>query len=276
MTLITSEEGVFRMGFADTLIEQVRNRRMIMSLAKSDFRNRYVGSYFGFLWEILQPLSLIFVFWFVFDFALKGVAPGGGPFLPWLIVGLIPWFLFSDAWTTATNAFQQYSFLVKKMVFRTELLPTVKIVSALITSVIFHAIMVIALLYYGDGGNLSSLMMFYYLLCVLTLALGASFLTSSIMVFFKDTKQILGIVLLFGLYLTPILWSPSMIGPDVRWLLDINPMNYVVEGYRNSLLFGVVDIDPIATGIFWAIALALLFVGVMVYDRLRPHFSDVL
>ena len=267
---------VLIMGLPSTLGEQVRNRRMVFSLAMSDFRNRYAGSYFGFLWEILQPLSLIFVFWFVFDFALHGQAPGGGPFLPWLIVGLIPWFLFSDAWTTATNAFVQYSFLVKKMVFRTELLPTVKVVSALITSVIFHAIMVMALVYYGDGGNLSSLMTFYYLACVLTLALGASFLTSSIMVFFKDTKQILGIVLLFGLYLTPILWSPDIVGPDVRWMLDLNPMNYVVEGYRNSLIFGTVDIDPVATGIFWAITLIILFVGVMVYERLRPHFSDVL
>jgi len=264
------------MGIASTLVEQVRNRKMVLSLAKSDFRNRYVGSYFGFIWEILQPLSMIFVFWFIFDFALHGTAPGGGPFLPWLIVGLIPWFLFSDAWATATNAFLQYSFLVKKMVFKTELLPTVKVISALLTSVIFHVIMVIALLYYGEGANLSSLMTFYYLGCLLTLALGVSFLTSSIMVFFKDTKQIIGIVLLFGLYLTPILWPPTSVGSDIRWVLDLNPIYYVIDGYRNSLIFGVIDIDPITTGIFWAIALALLFLGVMVYDRLRPHFSDVL
>jgi ABC-type polysaccharide/polyol phosphate export permease len=264
------------MGLAATLREQVRSRRMVWSLAKSDFRNKYVGSYFGFLWEVVQPLALIFVFWFVFGFALKQHAPGGGEFLPWLVVGLIPWFLFSDAWTTASNSFIQYSFLVKKMVFRTELLPTVKIVSALFTSIIFHIILVIVLLSDPSGINWMSLGVVYFLFCVIILTLGLSYLTSSIMVFFKDTRQIIGIILLFGMYLTPILWDPSIVGSDIRWIMDLNPMNYVVEGYRSCLLGGSFNLDPLATGIFWAMTLIILYLGVTVYARLRPHFSDVL
>lgn len=264
------------MGFAATLMEQVRNRRMISSLAKSDFRNKYLGSYFGIVWEVVQPLCLILVFWIIFEVAFKQTAPGGGPYLPWLVVGMIPWFLFSDAWSSATNAFLQYSFLVKKMVFRTELLPTVKVVSALFTSVIFHAFMLVVLFASGEGGNWSSLLTLYYLACVLVLSLGVAFLTSSIMVFFKDTRQIVSIILLFGLYMTPILWPPNTVGADIRWLLDLNPMYYVIEGYRNCLVYGTVSIDPVATGIFWAMALSVLFAGVKVYERLRPHFSDVL
>jgi teichoic acid transport system permease protein len=264
------------MGLVTTLQEQFRSRRMIWSLAKSDFRNRYVGSYFGFLWELVQPLSLIFVFWFVFDFALHGVAPDGSPFLLWLIIGLIPWFFFSDALTTGTNSFVQYGFLVKKMVFRTELLPAVKVLSSLFTSFIFHAFLVGVLIYYSAGASFASLALIYYLVCTIVLVLGLSFFTSSIMVFFKDTRQIVGIILLFGLYLTPILWSANIVGQDIRWILDLNPMNYVVEGYRTCLLSGTVDLDPVATGIFWAMTLILLYLGVTVYGKLRPHFSDVL
>lgn len=264
------------MGLSSIILEQFRSRKLVWSLAKSDFRNKYVGSYFGFLWEVVTPLSLIFVFWFVFDFALHGVAPDGGPFLLWLIIGLIPWFFFSDSLTTATNAFVQYSFLVKKMVFKTELLPTVKVVSSLFTSFIFHAFLIGVLIYYSAGASLASLAVFYYLGCTIVLALGISFLTSTIMVFFKDTRQIVSIVLLFGLYLTPILWSESTIGTDVGWILDLNPMNYIIEGYRTCLLSGTVDIDPVSTGIFWAMTLIILYLGVKVYARLRPHFSDVL
>ena len=101
------------------LREQVRSRHLIWTLAKSDFKTRYIGSYFGLVWEILQPLSLIFIFWFIFDVILGTNTIEGIPFLPWFIVGLIPWFFFSDAWTNATNAFIQYSYLVKKMVFQT-------------------------------------------------------------------------------------------------------------------------------------------------------------
>jgi teichoic acid transport system permease protein len=85
-----------------------------------------------------------------------------------------------------------------------------------------------------------------------------------------------GIILLFGLYLTPILWSANTVGPDIRWVLDLNPMNYVVEGYRTCLLSGTIELDPMATGIFWAMTLILLYLGVTVYGKLRPHFSDVL
>jgi len=264
------------MGIKDTLYEQFRNRRLVWSLAKSDFRNKYVGSYFGFLWEVVTPLSMIFVFWFVFDFAMHSNAPDGSPFLLWLIVGLIPWFFFSDAWTTATSAFVQYSFLVKKMVFKTELLPAVKVLSSLFTSFIFHVFLIIVLIYYSAGDSFASLAVLYYLGCAFVLALGLSFLTSTITVFFKDMRQIVGIVLLFGLYLTPILWSESFIDMDVSLLLQVNPMNYVVEGYRSCLISGTLDIDPVSTAIFWTITLAILIVGVRVYGKLRPHFSDVL
>lgn len=137
------------MGVIDLLSENVRSKGLIRSLARSDFRTRYVGSYYGLVWEILQPLSLIFLFWFVFEFALGITTIEGFPFVLWFIIGLIPWFFFSDAWSTATNAFVQYSFLVKKMVFKVEILPTVKILSSLMTSAIFHIILVIFLIVYG-------------------------------------------------------------------------------------------------------------------------------
>lgn len=263
------------MGLGEMAKEQILNRRLVGNLARSDFRTRYVGSYYGLLWEVLQPLSLIFLFWFVFEFALGFTTVGGYPFALWLIIGLIPWFFFSDAWSTATNALIQYSFLVKKMVFKVEILPTVKILSSLMTSVIFHVILVVFLLIYGEGARLSSLAIVYYLLCTFVLAWGLSMLTSSIVVFFKDMRQLLTIILQFGIYLTPILWPQSYIPEEFHWFITLNPMAYVVDGYRSAILGGL-TFDPFATGVFWATTMIIVIVGSIVFQKLRPHLADVL
>jgi len=259
------------------LREQVRSRHLIWTLAKSDFKTRYIGSYFGLVWEILQPLSLIFIFWFIFDVILGTNTIEGIPFLPWFIVGLIPWFFFSDAWTNATNAFIQYSYLVKKMVFQTSVIPSVKILSSLFTSMIFHVILVVVLLLSpGVSLQISGIAIVYFFICSYVLVTGLSFLTSSILVFFKDMRQILNIILQLGIYLTPILWSKSRVPADMRWVLQLNPMFYVVDGYRSSLIQGGFALDLLSTVVFWAITLLLLVVGLVVYSRLRPHFADVL
>jgi teichoic acid transport system permease protein len=255
--------------------ENIHQRRLIRSLATSDFRTRYVGSYYGLLWEIVQPLSLIFLFWFVFEFALGITTIEGVPFVLWFVIGLIPWFFFSDAWSNATNAFTQYSFLVKKMVFKVEVLPTVKVISAFLTSIIFHVILVVFLIIYGEGGRLSSLAVLYYLFCTFALVMGLGFITSSIVVFFKDMRQLLTIILQFGIYLTPILWSQNAIPEEYHWFITLNPMAYVVDGYRDAILGGL-SFDPLTTGIFWAMTAVFLIVGGIVFQRLRPHLADVL
>lgn len=263
------------MRLALIISEQMRSKGLIWSLAKSDFKNRYVGSYYGLLWEVLQPLSLIFLFWFLFEFAFGITEMEGMPYVLWFIIGLIPWFFFSDAWSNATNALTQYSFLVKKMVFKVEILPTVKIVSSLLTSVIFHAILVAVLIIYGEGGRLSSLAVLYYLFCTFVLVTGLGFLTSAIVVFFKDMRQLLTIILQFGIYLTPILWPKSFIPESWHWFITLNPMAYIVDGYR-SAIFGRELFDPVSTAIFWVTTIAILIIGSIVFQKLRPHLADVL
>jgi len=257
------------------LREYLRSKDLLRSLALSDFRTRYVGSYYGIVWEVLQPLSLIFLFWFVFEFALGITTVEGVPFVLWFIIGLIPWFFFSDAWSNATNAFIQYSFLVKKMVFKVEILPAVKVLSSLLTSAIFHVILVVFLVIYGEGARLSSLAVLYYLFCTIILVWGLSLITSSVLVFFKDMRQLLTIILQFGIYLTPILWSQNAIPEKFHWLITINPMAYVVDGYRSAIL-GDLSFDPLTTITFWVITIGAVIAGSIVFQRLRPHLADVL
>lgn len=95
--------------------ELYRNRRLVLSLAKNDFKTKYAGSYFGTVWAFIQPVVTICVYWFVFGLALRGGADRGVPFVLWLVAGLVPWFFFQDGLIGGTNSLLEYNYLVKRL-----------------------------------------------------------------------------------------------------------------------------------------------------------------
>ena len=106
--------------------KSIRNREMIVKLAKNDFRTKYAGSYFGIAWAFVSHIVTILLYWFVFQIGFRSQPVGDYPFVLWLTAGLVPWFFFSDAWNGATNSLMEYSFLVKKVVFDIEILPAIQ------------------------------------------------------------------------------------------------------------------------------------------------------
>ena len=109
--------------------ELFAGRTLIFQLAKNDFKKKYAGSYLGIVWAFVQPVVTVMVYWFVFGM-IRSSSPRPVPFVLWLIAGLIPWFFFQDGLINGTNALLQYNYLVKKVVFRIDILPMVKVVSA--------------------------------------------------------------------------------------------------------------------------------------------------
>ena len=109
--------------------ELFAGRTLIFQLAKNDFKKKYAGSYLGIVWAFVQPVVTVMVYWFVFGM-IRSSSPRPVPFVLWLIAGLIPWFFFQDGLINGTNALLEYNYLVKKVVFRIDILPMVKVVSA--------------------------------------------------------------------------------------------------------------------------------------------------
>ncbi|WP_246772755.1 ABC transporter permease, partial [Paenibacillus polymyxa] len=148
----------------------------------------------------------------------------------------------------ATNSIVSNVFLVKNVVFRVSLLPIVKIISPLIIHLIFLVLMVLMFWGYGYPPNIYFLQIFYYLFAYFlqifyylfamsVFLLGISWITSALVIFLKDVGQILSMLLQFGYWITPILWSLKMIPGKYEFLIKLNPMYYIIEGYRNSLIF---------------------------------------
>lgn len=255
----------------------VQNRRLLADLVKNDFKSRYLQNYLGILWAFVQPAATIVIFWFVFQVGFKAAPVQDVPFIIWLIAGMIPWFFLAEAWQSATTSVLDNSFLVKKIVFRVSLLPIVKITSALIIHGFFVLLMLGIFLFYGFEPSIYWLQMGYYLFAALVLLLGMAWITSSIVIFFRDLGQLVGMLIQFFFWLTPVFWMLTMVPEEYRFWFEINPAYYITQGYRDALIDHVWFWDkPEQAMIFWSITLVTFALGALIFRKLRPHFADVL
>ena len=259
--------------------ELYQNRKLVLSLAKNDFKTKYAGSYLGIVWAFIQPIVTILVYWFVFSVGLKAGTVSDYPFVLYLVSGIEPRFFFQDALNGGTNALIEYNYLVKKVVFKISILPIVKIISALFVHVFFVAFALILCACYGYTPSLYTLQIIYYSVCTFLFVLGLVYATSAIVIFFRDLTQIISIFLQVGVWLTPIMWDINMLSshPWLIKLFKLNPMYYVVTGYRDSML-GHIGIWNHAswTIYFWVVTILLFGLGSVIFKRLKPHFADVL
>ncbi|SET21910.1 lipopolysaccharide transport system permease protein [Natronincola peptidivorans] len=253
------------------------NRELILDLAKNDFKVRYAGSYFGIVWGFVQPIITIFIFWFVFQVGFKSQPVSDVPFILWLICGMIPWFFFSEAWNSATGCLYEYSYLVKKVVFRVSVLPIVKIVSALFIHLFFIGFLFLMFGLYGFPLHIVNLQVIYYLFSTIMVVIALSWFTSALAVFLKDMTQIMAIIIQLGFWLTPIFWNYEILPPKYMFLFKVNPMFYIVQGYRDTFINHVWFWERYnQTMYFWVVTAIIFILGALFFRRVRPHFSDVL
>lgn len=253
------------------------NRKLILSLAKNDFKTRFAGSYLGIFWAFVQPIVTILVYWFVFEIGLRNGSVGEFPFVLWLTAGLVPWFYFQEAWMGATSSLMEYSYLVKKVVFNIDVLPIIKVLSALFVNSFFVLVFILICSVYGYYPSFYALQIFYYMICLVCLVIAISYMTSAVMVFFRDLGQLINIVLQIGMWMTPIMWQSTMVGERFQRILKLNPMYYIINGYREAMLTKVWFWEhSLWTVYFWGLIFILMFVGTKIFKRLKPHFADVL
>lgn len=261
----------------DIVKEIIHSKKMILNLAKNDFKTRFAGSYLGIIWAFVQPIVTIVVYWFVFQVGFRSSPIDNFPFVLWLSTGLIPWFFFSESWNGGTSSMIEYSYLVKKVVFKISILPIVKIISALFVHLFFVAFIMLFYVFYGYYPDWAWVQVLYYSFCMCMLVVGLSYFTCAIMVFFRDTSQIISIILQVGNWVTPIMWSYTMLSPKLQWIMYLNPMFYVVQGYRTALINHKWFFEmPYQTAGFWIFVIALIGFGMLIFNKLKVHFADVL
>ncbi len=245
-------------------------------LVARDLKIRYIASYLGIMWAFVQPVVTVLIFWFVFSIGFKVRPMSEVPFIVWLLPGYLAWQYFAEAVSGATQSIVESSYLVKKIVFKVEVLPVVKMMTALIIHIFFLFVMVLMYVAMGQTLTVSCLQVAYYLGALMSLVYGLSLLTSALSVFTRDIGQIVGMIMQFGFWGTPIFWDVKMLPEEYRWIIELNPMYYIVEGYRQSMLGGVWFFERPESVNYWVETAVIVLIGRYFFRKMRPHFADVL
>ncbi len=255
----------------------VRHRSTIQAFVRRDIRARYVNSVLGLSWAIIVPLSLLALYTFVFSAVLRIRFEGAGTtasFAVYLFCGLLPWLAFAEGVTRSTSAVLEHPYLVKKVVFPSEILPAFVVLSALVSELVGLAMLVLwVALLYGLGWTVLALPAVIALQIMLTLGLG--WILASLNVFLRDVGHILGLAITLAMFLTPIFYPADLVPERFRWLLALNPLHHLVDAYRALILEQRLPAAP-GVAILAATAVGAFVLGHWAFLRAKPAFVDVM
>lgn len=256
----------------------IQNKYMIRNMVIRDLRTRYIGSFLGFFWTIIHPLTQILIYYFLFSVIVKiklGSAYGGTNFGLWLICGLLPWFFFSEIIDSSPDVILNQADIIKKSVFPSEILPLTLVLTAFVNHIIGFIILVAFLLISGIGISVKILLALPVLFSIGIFAIGISWALSALNVFYRDIGQIVSVVLSVWFFGTPIIYPFDRVPEQFQTILRWNPMVHLVEAYRWALLGKTeLEVKPL---LIISIPILITFIfGGLFFKRLKPAFTDVL
>jgi lipopolysaccharide transport system permease protein len=255
---------------------------LLRTLVRRDLEARYKGSVLGNLWPLVNQLSQLLIYTYVFAIVLKvklslpSVPENNFTFGIWLFAGLLPWISFTGGLTQASSSVIAQPNLVTKVVFPLALLPLVPVLSIFIESSFGLMALIFFVALTTHTLHITLALLPFVWLTQLLLTTGLGYLTAGLTVFLRDIPQTLGVVLNIWFYMTPIIYPASSIPEKFRGLVFwLNPIAAISEIYRDIILVGEIKhwgewsvASVISVTIFW--------LGLSVYKRLRPAFADVL
>ncbi len=256
-------------------LQEIWNYRdMIGGLVKRELRGRYKGSMAGFLWNYINPLSQILVYILVFGVIFPSSLER---FYVYLIVGLMPWNMFSSTIIQSSGCILAQSDMVKKIYFPREVLVIAVTTSQMVNFLISYLIAFIVILVTGAGVNFQLLILYLPLIMIIeyVLTLGLSLILAAVDVYFRDMEYITGVITMIWIWLTPIMYSLDNVSPKLSAILGLNPMTHVIRTYQNILYYKVAPTFK-SIAILAIFSLIILVIGECIFMRLEKHFAEEL
>lgn len=285
--MVRSIKGTFRKGNAVLGWSPLDDRawvklNLLKTLVQRDLSARYKGSVLGNLWPLLNQLSQLLIYTYVFSIILKVKLPENSlpdnsfSFGLWLFAGLVPWIAFTSGFVQAANVVVGQPNLVKKVVFPLGLLPLVPVLSAFIESTFGLMALIGLLAISSDTLHPTVFLLPLVWIPQLLLTAGFGYLVAGFTVFLRDIPQTLSVVLNLWFYLTPICYPETVIPEQWRDIVFwLNPLAAIAQTYRDLILVGAIE-HPGEWAVASIISLLVFCAGVWSYRRLRPAFADVI
>ena len=249
-------------------------RELVRSLAERDLRARYKQAFLGVAWAVVTPLVLMAVFTVVFDRVTK-VDTQGVPYPLFAYVGLVPWTFFSSSVSTAGVSLVANTSLLNKIYCPREVFPLAAVIVAGVDTALSLFALVPLFVITGHGPTAQSVWVPLLFAIQLCFTLGVTLAVSSILVYLRDLRHALPIILQFGLFATPVAYGIGTIAESSRILFAaVNPLAPVIEGYRETVLYG--RPPEWATTVAGSVtAIVVLAGGYVLFKRLETGIADV-
>lgn len=263
------------MDFIKTLF---KNKKIIMQLGKSDFKNRFAGTSLGLIWGFVQPFIFMMTYVIVFQYILKTGSAGDYPYVVWFLPGMSMWMFLNDSIINASASIRTYSYLVKKVVFPVDIIPVISLTSTSIIGCFLFAISIAVCAIYGYVVNVIEFI--YLLIAAYALIITITRFTSAICTLVPDFTQLLNVLMQLMFWFTPIMWNISMLANHQTLYKIVNclPFTYLVNGLRRAFTgeTHILAMHGIPTIIFWIIVVIMFFWSNYVFRKNKKDFADVL
>jgi len=249
------------------------HRDLFFFLVWRDVKVRYKQTVLGAAWAIIQPLLTMVVFTLFFG-RLAKVPSDGIPYPIFAYAGLLPWTFFSNAITASSNSLVGNASLITKVYFPRMVIPAAAVGAGLVDLAIAALILVAMMAYYGFGLGWSALMLIPLVLMTALLALGVGMWMSGLNVKYRDVRYALPFCVQLWMYATPIIYPISFIPERWRWILVLNPLTGIIDGYRSALFGQAFHWSEFVASTI----LTLLFLVYAAYSfkRMERDFADVI
>lgn len=248
-------------------------RELLYFLAWRDVKVRYKQTALGAAWAILQPLFMMVIFTIFFG-RLAGVASAGVPYPLFALAGLVPWTFFSNSVTASSNSLVGSANLITKVYFPRLIVPASAMIAGLVDFVLAFVLLVALMLYYHVGVTMNLVFLPVLTLLMALFSLGVGTWMSALNVKYRDVRFALPFLIQLWMFVSSVILPSSAVPPKWRWLLLLNPMSGIIEGYRSSL-FGL-PFDWTAIGVASLITIALLFYSAYSFGRVEKSFADII
>lgn len=252
-----------------------RYRELFLILTWRDVAVQYKQTVVGVLWAVLRPLLTMAAFTFVFAKVAKLPAEGEAPYPLMVFVAMLPWQLFATAISAIANSLVMNSNLVSKVYFPRVLVPASTVGVAMLDFAISFVLMVLMMLFYQYVPPMQIIAVLPLILLAALVALGPGLILCALNVTYRDFRIIVPFITQFGLYLSPVGFSSSIVPEKWRLLYECNPMVGVIDGFRWAVLDSM-ECPVRALFISAGCAVVLLFCGIKTFRKTERKFADVI
>ena len=252
--------------------ELYRYRELLYFFVWRDIKIRYKQTVLGIAWGLLQPLVMMLIFTFIFG-RLASVPSEGVPYPLFVFAGLLPWMLFSNGLSQGSLSLINQQNMISKTYMPRIMIPTAAVGVFLVDLMASFALYAVIMAFYGFAPRLSMLAVPLLIVLTVMLTLGSSYILAALTVLYRDFRYIVPFLVQILMYVSPVIYPPSMLPPRLQPFLSLNPLVGIIEGFRSAILGTPWNWPALATSV--VISLVLFVFGLAYFHKVERRFADI-